>query len=426
MAALPSRYYFIGDLDKMVQSPPLQGMRVLEFAGLAPGPFAGMLLADYGATVLRIDRAHPNAHSANLPTPTADQLTRRKSSITVNTKTADGVALIKKLVQNVDVVIDPFRPGVLEKMGLDPTTVLLSLNPRLIIARMTGFRRDGKYKDMAGHDINYIAVSGVLSVLGRQGEKPYAPGNLVGDFAGGGAVCFMGILLALFQRERTGLGQVVEANMVDGSAYMASMPRFAAKTPTWGAERGTNILDGGCPYYDTYETKDGKFMAVGALEPQFFAALLEGLGISEAEIDGNRLDKATWSAQKFLYTRRFKERTRSEWEAIFDGTDACCTPIFTQNDLESGGFDQRPIVTLQNSPGLALTEGAAEGRPAAEGQGIGVEGNGWDSKGLRPSQDGEEVLAQWAGWSRGRQYDVKNGGLELVELVQKRSSQAKL
>ncbi|KAK0328688.1 hypothetical protein LTR74_011663 [Friedmanniomyces endolithicus] len=426
MAALPSRYYFIGDLDKMVQSPPLQGMRVLEFAGLAPGPFAGMLLADYGATVLRIDRAHPNAHTANLPPPTADQLTRRKSSITVNTKTADGIALIKKLVQNVDIVIDPFRPGVLEKMGLDPTTVLLSLNPRLIIARMTGFRRDGKYKDMAGHDINYIAVSGVLSMLGRNGEKPYAPGNLIGDFAGGGAVCFMGILLALFQRERTGLGQVVEANMVDGSAYMASMPRFAAKTPTWGAERGTNMLDGGCPYYDTYETKDGKFMAVGALEPQFFAALLEGLGISEAEIDGNRLDKATWSAQKFLYTRKFKERTRSEWEAIFDGTDACCTPVFTQNDLESGRFDQRPIVTLQSSPGLALTEGASEGRPAAEGQGAGIEGSGWDSKGLPPSQDGEETLAQWAGWSRGRQYDVKNGGLELVQLVQKRSSQAKL
>ncbi|KAK0356727.1 hypothetical protein LTR91_026211 [Friedmanniomyces endolithicus] len=426
MAALPSRYYFIGDLDKMVQSPPLQGMRVLEFAGLAPGPFAGMLLADYGATVLRVDRAHPSAHSANPPTPTADQLTRRKSSITVNTKTADGVALIKKLVQNVDIVIDPFRPGVLEKMGLDPTTVLLSLNPRLIIARMTGFRRDGKYRDMAGHDINYIAVSGVLSMLGRKGEKPYAPGNLIGDFAGGGAVCFMGILLALFQRERTGLGQVVEANMVDGSAYMASMPRFAAKTPTWGAERGTNMLDGGCPYYDTYETKDGKFMAVGALEPQFFAALLEGLGISEAEIDGDRLDKATWSAQKFLYIRRFKERTRSEWEAIFDGTDACCTPVLSQNDLESGGFDQRPIVTLQNSPGLALTEGAAEGRSAAEGQGIGIEDSGWDSKGLPPSQDGEDVLAQWAGWSRGRHYDVKNGGLELTEPVQKRSSQAKL
>ncbi|TKA83583.1 hypothetical protein B0A55_00399 [Friedmanniomyces simplex] len=407
MAALPSRYYFIGDLDKMVQSPPLQGMRVLEFAGLAPGPFAGMLLADYGATVLRVDRAHPAAHTATPPPPTADQLTRRKTSITVNTKTADGVALIKKLVSNVDIVIDPFRPGVLEKMGLDPTTVLLSLNPRVIVARMTGFRRDGKYKDMAGHDINYIAVSGVLSMLGRKGEKPYAPGNLIGDFAGGGAVCFMGILLALVQRERTGLGQVVEANMVDGSAFMASMPRFAAKTPTWAAERGTNMLDGGCPYYDTYETKDGKFMAVGALEPQFFAALLEGLGISEAEIDGNRLDKGTWLHQRFLYTQKFRSG-------------------LGRSDLESSGFDQRPIVTLRNSPGLALADGEAEGRPAAEGQGIGIEGNGWESKGLRPGHDGEDVLSQWMGWNRGRHYDLKNGGLELVELVQKRFSQAKL
>ncbi|KAK3639171.1 hypothetical protein LTR56_008762 [Elasticomyces elasticus] len=409
----------------MVQSPPLQGMRVLEFAGLAPGPFAGMLLADYGATVLRVDRAHPKAHTADMPPATADQLTRRKKSITVNTKTADGVALIKKLISNVDIVIDPFRPGVLEKMGLDPTNVLLALNPRVIVARMTGFRRDGKYKDMAGHDINYIAVSGVLSMLGRANEKPYAPGNIVGDFAGGGAVCFMGILLALIQRERTGVGQVVEANMVDGSAFMASMPRFAAKTPTWGAPRGTNMLDGGSPYYDTYETKDGKYMAVGALEPQFFAALLQGLGISEAEIDGNRLDKATWPSQRFMYTQKFKERTRSEWEAIFDGTDACCTPVLTQHDLESSGHDQRPLVTLRNSPGLALADGDT-GRPAAEGQGIGVEGSGWDSKGMRPSYEGEEVLSQWLGWSRGRHYDVKDGGLELVELVQKRFQGAKL
>ncbi|KAK3075794.1 hypothetical protein LTR53_000619 [Teratosphaeriaceae sp. CCFEE 6253] len=410
----------------MVQSPPLQGMRVLEFAGLAPGPFAGMLLADYGATVLRIDRAHAAAHTSSPPPPTADQLTRRKSSIAVNTKTADGVALVKKLVQNVDIIIDPFRPGVLEKMGLDPTTVLLALNPRVIIARMTGFRRDGKYKDMAGHDINYIAVSGVLSMLGRKGEKPYAPGNIVGDFAGGGAVCFMGILLALMQRERTGLGQVVEANMVDGSAFMASMPRLAAKTPTWGAERGTNMLDGGCPYYDTYETKDGKFMAVGALEPQFFAALLQGLGIDEAEIDGSRLDKGTWSAQRFLYTKKFKERTRAEWEGVFDGTDACCTPVLTQSELESGGFDQRPIVTLRNSPGLAIADGEAEGRSPAEGQGIGVEGQGWNSKGLRPGYDGEDVLSVWMGWSRGRHYELKDGGLELRELIHARFKQSKL
>lgn len=379
-------------------------------------PFAGLLLADYGATVLRVDRATPLAHTTTLPAPTADQLTRRKTSIAVNTKTPSGLALIKSLVKSVDVLIDPYRPGVLEKMGLDPHSVLLKLNPRLVVARMTGFRRDGKYKDMAGHDINYIAVSGVLSMLGRAGEKPYAPGNIVGDFGGGGAVCFMGILLALMQRERTGLGQVVEANMVDGSAFLASMPRMATKAPIWSGPRGTNTLDGGSPYYDTYETKDGGFMAVGALEPQFFTALLEGLEIQTGDIGGDRLDRKTWERQRGLYTRRFKTKTRAEWEAIFDGTDACCTPVLTQGELEEKGFDHRPIVGLSHSPGYAVTDGVAEGRNAAEGQGIGVEGGGWTSKGLGPGEGGEEVLGTWMGWVKGRHYDVESGGLVALDM----------
>lgn len=215
-----------------------------------------MLLADYGATVLRLDRPSP------VPHPTSDQLTRRKASITVNLKSPSAIALVKKLLPNVDVVIDPFRPGVLEKLGLSPQDVMLKINPRLIVGRMTGFRRDGKYSMMAGHDINYIAVSGVLSLFGRKGEKPYPPGNVVGDFAGGGAMCFMGILLALLARERSGHGQVVEANMVDGSAVLATMPRLGLKTEVWKRERGTNMLDGGAPFYGTYETKDGKYMAV--------------------------------------------------------------------------------------------------------------------------------------------------------------------
>ena len=237
-------------------------MRVLELAGLAPGPFAGMALADYGASVIRIDRATKFSHSSEEETPTGDSLTRHKSSIAVDMKSPAGIDLIKSLLPHVDVVIDPFRPGVLEKLGLGPKEVMLQINPRIIVARMTGFRRDGKYKDMAGHDINYIAVSGVLSLFGRAHEKPYPPGNVVGDFAGGGAMCFLGILLALINRGRTGRGQVVEANMVDGSTYLATMPRLGIKRPIWSGKRGTNTLDGGCPYYDTYETKDGKYMAV--------------------------------------------------------------------------------------------------------------------------------------------------------------------
>jgi alpha-methylacyl-CoA racemase len=226
------------------------------------GPFAGILLADYGASVLRLDRATSTTHSTSPPGPTPDVLSRRKTSIAVDLKSAAGIGFIKAIVPHVDVILDPYRPGVLEKAGLCPTTVLLKLNPKVIVARLTGFRRDGKYKDMAGHDINYIAVSGVLSMLGRAHEKPYAPGNIIGDFAGGGATVFMGILLALLARGTTGRGQVVEANMVDGSQYLATMPRLSTKNPVWRGKRGTNLLDGACPYYDTYETKDGGYMAV--------------------------------------------------------------------------------------------------------------------------------------------------------------------
>ncbi|KAF2646866.1 CoA-transferase family III [Massarina eburnea CBS 473.64] len=388
------------------QSPPLTGIRVLEFAGLAPGPFAGMLLADYGATVLRLDRAPVQ--------PSSDQLTRRKTSICVNMKSPGGIALIKKIIPNVDVVIDPFRPGVLEKLGLSPEDVLLKLNPRLIVGRMTGFRRDGKYSMMAGHDINYIAVSGVLSLFGRKGEKPYPPGNVVGDFAGGGAMCFIGILLALLSKQRTGGGQVVEANMVDGSAILASMPRLGLKNQVWNRERGTNMLDGGAPYYETYETKDGKYVAVGAIEPQFYAALLKGLSLKPSEVPGDRDNKADWPKLTEFFTGVFKKKTRSEWEAIFDGTDACCTPVFTNAELEAQGFDQRPAVTLKATPGYAVTEGDS-GRPPAEGQGIGWEGSGWSEKGLEPGKGGEETLGQWLGWAKGRQYDVEESGLVLKD-----------
>ncbi|KAF2673332.1 alpha-methylacyl-CoA racemase-like protein [Microthyrium microscopicum] len=400
----------------MTSPPPLNGIRVLEFAGLAPGPFAGMLLADYGATVLRLDRAVKT--NSPLP-PTPDQLVRRKTSITVDLKAPGGVALIKSLLPHVDVIIDPFRPGVLEKIGLCPSTVMLSINPRLVIGRMTGFRRDGKYSMMAGHDINYIAVSGVLSMLGRQGEKPYAPGNIIGDFAGGGAVCFMGILLALMARQHSGRGQVVEANMVDGSATLASMPRLATKRPVWAGERGTNMLDGGCPYYDTYETKDGKYMAVGALEPQFFAALLKGLGLTEKDLPARREDISKWAELRTLFTKTFKGKTRKEWEDTFDGTDACCTPVLENGELEENGFDQRPIVTLRETPGFAIADGSWKendiGIQAAKGQGHGVKGQGWDEKGLVPAMGGEETLARWVGWKRGKQFEQIDGGLSLKE-----------
>jgi alpha-methylacyl-CoA racemase len=288
---------------------------------------------------------------------------------------------------------------VLEKLGLDPATTLLKLNPRLITVRLTGFRRDGKYSAMAGHDINYLAVSGALSMLGAKGQPPLPPGNILADFAGGGMVAFLGVLLALIHRGVSGKGQVVEANMVDGVSFLATFPRLAAKTPMWGAERGTNLLDGGCPYYRCYECKDkGEYMSVGALEPQFYKELLKGLQLTESEVlprgfKGNRNDKECWTYMKSVFERRFKEKTRKEWEGVFDGTDACCTPVLRMGELEKTGFEQRPVVGLKESPGMGLT-----GK------------SGYGGKALRPGEGGEETLKAWMGWKKGREYRQEGTG----------------
>ncbi|KAI0490827.1 CoA-transferase family III domain-containing protein [Xylaria cf. heliscus] len=399
----------------MVGPPPLEGLKVLEFAGLAPGPFAGLLLADAGAHVLRIDRAVPGqTHTAGVEAPIgADSLTRHKASIAVDLKSAAGVALVKELSKTADVLIDPFRPGVLEKLGLGPD-VLSQLNPRLIYGRMTGFRRDGRYAAMAGHDINYLAVSGVLSLLGRSGDKPHPPVNILGDFAGGGAVLFQGILLALLARQRTGKGQVVEANMVDGANYLATFPRLARKTPVGDRPRGENHLDGGCPFYDTYETRDGRYVSVGALEPQFYAALVGGLGLADKGWDEMRWDRDTWPAMRAAFEAAFKSRTRSEWEKVFDGTDACCLPVLEYGELESDPAregDQRPSVTLRETPCLAVDEKAEDQK--LQGQGAGVPGSGYEACPLGLGEGGEEALKKWFGFSKDREFYVEKGGLVL-------------
>lgn len=327
----------------------------------------------------------------------------------VDLKSADGVRLVSELAKTADVIIDPFRPGVLEKLGLGPD-VLCAANPRLIYGRMTGFRRDGRYATMAGHDINYLAVSGVLSLLGRSGEKPHAPVNILADFAGGGATLFQGILLAVISREKTGRGQVVEANMVDGANYLATFPRHLLKTPTGDRPRGENVLDGGCPYYDTYETKDGKYMAVGALEPQFYAALVRGLGLQREHWVARRYDRETWSEMRRKFEASFKSKTRLEWERIFDGTDACCTPILEYSELEADadrGGDQRPAVTLRETPCLAVEQNVTD--TVTLGQGPGVTGRGYTGNTLAPGEGGEEALSSWFGLTRGKDFDVENG-----------------
>ncbi|KAI1332047.1 alpha-methylacyl-CoA racemase [Xylariaceae sp. FL0255] len=379
---------------------------------MGKGPFAGLLLADAGANVLRIDRAIPGkTHTAGVSPPlTGDMLTRHKSSIAVNLKSADGVALIKELSKTADVIIDPFRPGVLEKLGLGPD-VLSAINPRIIYGRMTGFRRDGKYAAMAGHDINYLAVSGVLSILGRDGEKPHPPWNILADFAGGGATLFQGILMALIARQRTGKGQVVEANMVDGANYLTTFPRIAHKTPLGQYGRGNNQLDGGCPFYDTYETSDGKYTSVAALEPQFFAVLIKGLGLDKKPYAGSteRFDRGFWSLMKSDFERVFKGKTRAQWEAIFDGTDACCAPVLEYAELENEPGregDVRPAVTLRSTPMLAVNQNATDA--TLQGQGKGVSGNGYYGHVLGVGQDGGEALRDWYGL---KGYGVEGGGL---------------
>ena len=360
------------------------------------GPFATLLLADFGATVLRIDRPHPLAHSSQLPPPTRDLLTRGKKSTAIDLKSSGGLCLLRELLSHADVLVDPFRPGVLESLQLSPRDLIAS-NERLIVARLTGFRRDGKYADMAGHDINYLAVSGVLSQLGRAGGPPYAPANLLADFAGGGLSCAFGIIMALVERGRTGRGQIVESNMVDGVAYLASMMRLGTKTPLWNMPRGNNLLDGGCPYYDVYECKDGGYMAVGALEPQFFSQLLKGLELDE-ELSKRRDDAATWPILREDFRAKFMQKTRKQWESIFNSTDACCTPVMEQSELEVSGYDQRHLVHLKESPGQIMKKEQA-----------------WTSEGLAPGSGGEDILHTWMGWKRGHHYGIEKGGLIKIQ-----------
>ena len=311
-------------------------------------------------------------------------------------------SLLLSLIPKTDVLIDPFRPGVLEKLNLDPATVLRKLNPRLIIVRLTGFRRDGKYSAMAGHDINYLAVSGALSMLGAKDTPPLPPGNILADFGGGGLVAFVGVLLALIHRGVSGKGQVVEANMVDGVGFLATFQRLALKTSIWGAERGTNVLDGGSGFYGCYECKDrGEYMAVGAMEPQFYKELLRLLGLTEKEVlpkgfKGDRMDKGSWAHMKTVFEKRFKEKTRREWEEIFDGTDACVTPVLKMKELEEQGYEQRPVVGLTGSPASNMEDA-------------------YIGKALKPGEGGDEVLADWMGWRRGKDFGLERGALVLRE-----------
>jgi alpha-methylacyl-CoA racemase len=299
---------------------PLAGVRVIELAGIGPGPFCAMMLADQGATVLRIDR--PGGGPAR---PERELLNRGRRSAVLDLKHPLAVDALLRLVDTADVLLEGLRPGVAERLGIGPG-VCLGRNPRLVYARMTGWGQDGPLAATAGHDIGYIARTGALHALGRAGGPPQFPANLLGDFGGGGMLMAYGICAALVERASSGRGQVVDAAIVDGVASLLAMPWMLMAQGWWRDERGVNLLDGGVPWYDVYETADGKWMAVGALEPQFYAALLAGLGVRDAP---DRDDPVSWPELRALFTARFKERSRDEWAAVFAGRDACVEPVLS-------------------------------------------------------------------------------------------------
>jgi alpha-methylacyl-CoA racemase len=303
---------------------PLVGLRVVELAGIGPAPHAAMLLADLGADVVRVERL---AGGLQLAPAAEDQMLRGRRSIMLDLKdTADRETLLA-LVQRADVLIEGLRPGVTERLGIGPADCR-ARNPRLVYARMTGWGQGGPLADRAGHDINYIAVSGVLHAIGSAGGKPVPPLNLVGDFGGGSMFLVMGVLAALWERERSGAGQVVDAAMVDGVSALVQMFWSLRSCGLWSDQRGTNLLDSGAPYYDTYACSDGRYVAVGPLEPQFYSALLDGLGLTDAGLP-ERSDPANWPVLRRRFTDAFASRSRDEWVAVFEGTDACVAPVLS-------------------------------------------------------------------------------------------------
>jgi alpha-methylacyl-CoA racemase len=302
---------------------PLSGIRVLELASLAPAPFGCMLLADLGADVLRVERTTSTLFDSGPGGP----LNRGKRSVSVDLKTPEGVAAVERLARDADVLVEGFRPGVMERLGLGPDE-LRALNPRLVYARMTGWGQAGPLASTAGHDINYISIAGALESLGRANERPHPPINLLGDFAGGGSFLALGILAALLERATSGQGQVVDAAMVDGTATLTMFLHSMRAAGLWSEARGENLLDGGASFYDTYKTSDGLFMAVGAVEPQFYRALLEGLGLDVP--DGHeQLDRAAWAAERERFASAFRRKSRAEWTEIFADLDACVSPVLS-------------------------------------------------------------------------------------------------
>ena len=372
---------------------PLEGKKIIEIAGIGPGPFCAMVLSDLGAEVIRVDRvsAVPDEFPA---TPGVDLLNRGRKSVAFDLKNQEGIKALLRLVEEADALIEGFRPGVAERLGIGPEECL-GRNPRLVYGRMTGWGQTGPYSNMAGHDINYIALSGVLGTIGREGEPPVPPVNLVGDFGGGGMLLALGICAAFVEVQTSGKGQVVDAAMTDGSALLATMIHTFLSMGVWG-DRGTNMLDTGAPFYDVYECADGEYISLGSIEPQFYAELLRITGLDQEELP-KQMDRSQWPKMKLKIAETIRSKTRDQWVELMEGTDVCFAPVLSPSEacahphnVERETFvEVAGIIQPAPAPRFSRTPGVIDGPPP------------------HPGEHTEEVLSSW-GFSENEIQNLRN------------------
>ena len=359
---------------------PLKGIRCVEVGGIGPGPLCGMILSDMGAEIIRVER---KGYKPPVKPKYDPMLRGRRAMVGIDLKNAKGVQAVLKLVGRSDILFEGFRPGVMEKLGLGPE-VCLERNPKLVYGRVTGWGQDGPLSNAAGHDINYISLVGALHSIGRPGEKPVPPINLLGDYGGGGMLLALGIVCALFDVQRSGRGQVVDATMVDGVALLMATTYGLLAAKLWSEDRGTNFLDGGAHFYDTYETADGKYVSIGSIEPQFYALLLEHMEITDP-IFKDKMDKRRWPELKEKIATIFKTKTRDEWCEIMEGTDICFAPVLSpheaiqhpHNVARKTFVDVQGVIQPGPAPRFSRTQPEIQGPPPT------------------PFEKTESVLSEW-------------------------------
>ena len=378
---------------------PLSGFKIIELAGIGPGPFCGMMLADMGAEVIRVERFSAAADSA--ATAPKDILARNRRSIAVDLKSPAGIETVKRLIEGADALFEGFRPGVTERLGLGPDQCL-ERNERLVYGRMTGWGQDGPMAQAAGHDINYIGLAGALHAMGRAGEKPVPPLNLVGDFGGGGMLLAYGLVCALLEVSKSGKGQVVDAAMIDGTSALMAMFYSMSASGRFHLERGTNLLDGGAHFYDTYRTKDDEHICIGSIEPQFYALLIEKAGL-DAEKFAPQMDESQWPELKAELTNVFLTKTRAQWCELMEGTDVCFAPVLNLQEAA-----EHPHSKARNS--YLQVDGVLQHAPAPRFSRT----KAGEVKGARvPGEDSRAVLQEF-GFS-----DAEVGQLEGDQVIAK-------